>query len=136
MAGTHGAGVNTPDAAVVAACTAGFAGDMHIPNDAMFVSGTKSVTVASGAGGGELAAMCGGPGITVSTDGVERVEVIKGAAALQYGSDAIGGVVNVIDEKPAPIDSTSTASPKVSVAVSCAAEFTRADLICVAVQPG
>jgi iron complex outermembrane receptor protein len=45
-------------------------------------------------------------GLGLSTDGVERVEVIKGAAALQYGSDAIGGVVNVIDEKPAPIDST------------------------------
>lgn len=44
-------------------------------------------------------------GLGLSTDGVERVEVIKGAAALQYGSDAIGGVVNVIDEKPAPIDS-------------------------------
>lgn len=45
-------------------------------------------------------------GLGLGTDGVERVEVIKGAAALQYGSDAIGGVVNVIDEKPAPIDST------------------------------
>lgn len=44
-------------------------------------------------------------GLGLSTDGVERVEVIKGAAALQYGSDAIGGVVKVIDEKPAPIDS-------------------------------
>ena len=45
-------------------------------------------------------------GLGLSTDGVERVEVIMGAAALQYGSDAIGGVINVIDEKPAPVDST------------------------------
>ena len=29
--------------------------------------------------------------------GVERVEVIKGAASLLYGSDAIGGVMNFID---------------------------------------
>lgn len=31
----------------------------------------------------------------------DRVEIIKGAASLQYGSDAVGGVVNVIRERPA-----------------------------------
>ncbi|MEO8069680.1 MAG: TonB-dependent receptor [Flavobacteriales bacterium] len=44
-------------------------------------------------------------GLGIGTDGVERVEVIKGPAALQYGSDAMGGVLNIVDEKPAPIDS-------------------------------
>jgi iron complex outermembrane recepter protein len=34
--------------------------------------------------------------------GVEDVEIIKGPASLLYGSDAIGGVVNFIAEKPAP----------------------------------
>ncbi|MDD4920966.1 MAG: TonB-dependent receptor [Bacteroidales bacterium] len=34
--------------------------------------------------------------------GIERVEVIKGPASLLYGSDAIGGVLNFIKEKPAP----------------------------------
>lgn len=33
--------------------------------------------------------------------GVDRVEVIKGPASLLYGSDAVGGVINVIKEKPA-----------------------------------
>jgi iron complex outermembrane recepter protein len=33
---------------------------------------------------------------------IERVEVIKGPASLLYGSDAIGGVLNFIKEKPAP----------------------------------
>lgn len=37
--------------------------------------------------------------------GVEDVEIIKGPASLLYGSDAIGGVVNFIKEKPAPIGS-------------------------------
>jgi len=37
--------------------------------------------------------------------GVDRVEVIKGPASLLYGSDAIGGIVNVIGEKPASIRS-------------------------------
>lgn len=35
--------------------------------------------------------------------GIEDVEIIKGPASLLYGSDAIGGVVNFIKEKPAPV---------------------------------
>ena len=35
--------------------------------------------------------------------GIDRIEIIKGPASLLYGSDAIGGVINVIKEKPAPI---------------------------------
>ncbi len=70
-AGTHGAGVNTPSAAVVAVCTAGLSGELHIPNVLMFVPGTKSLTVARSVGGGGAgtAAMCGGPGTTVSSEG-------------------------------------------------------------------
>jgi len=33
--------------------------------------------------------------------GVRRVEIIKGPASLIYGSGAVGGVINVIDEEPA-----------------------------------
>ncbi len=33
---------------------------------------------------------------------VDRIEIIKGPASLLYGSDAIGGVLNLISEKPAP----------------------------------
>ncbi len=34
--------------------------------------------------------------------GIEDVDIIKGPASLLYGSDAIGGVINFIKEKPAP----------------------------------
>ncbi|MFA5418978.1 MAG: TonB-dependent receptor, partial [Bacteroidales bacterium] len=34
--------------------------------------------------------------------GIEKVEVIKGPSSLLYGSDAIGGVLNFIKERPAP----------------------------------
>ena len=37
--------------------------------------------------------------------GIEDVEIIKGPASLLYGSDAIGGVINFLKEKPAPIGS-------------------------------
>jgi hypothetical protein len=40
VTGTHGAGVKTPIAAVVAACTTGLAGQAHMPNGRMFVMGT------------------------------------------------------------------------------------------------
>lgn len=36
--------------------------------------------------------------------GIDDVEIIKGPASLLYGSDAIGGVINFIKEKPAPVD--------------------------------
>jgi iron complex outermembrane recepter protein len=35
--------------------------------------------------------------------GIADVEIIKGPASLLYGSDAIGGVVNFIRERPAPV---------------------------------
>jgi iron complex outermembrane receptor protein len=39
----------------------------------------------------------------IDGNNVERVEIIKGPASLLYGSDAIGGVINFIKEKPAPV---------------------------------
>lgn len=40
-------------------------------------------------------------GVEVDQNAVDRIEVIKGPASLTYGSDAIGGVVNLIS--PAPV---------------------------------
>lgn len=37
---------------------------------------------------------------TISTENIERVEVIEGPQALAYGSDALGGVLNIITRKP------------------------------------
>jgi len=38
----------------------------------------------------------------IDMNGIEKVEIVKGPASLLYGSDAIGGVLNFIKEKPAP----------------------------------
>jgi len=38
----------------------------------------------------------------VDDNNIDKVEIIKGPASLLYGSDAIGGVINFIKEKPAP----------------------------------
>ena len=47
-------------------------------------------------------------GLGLSDVGVERVEIIKGASSLLYGSEAMGGVLNVIEEKPSPIGKTQS----------------------------
>jgi iron complex outermembrane receptor protein len=41
-------------------------------------------------------------GIEVDQNSIDRIEVIKGPASLSYGSDAIGGVVNLITSSPVP----------------------------------
>lgn len=47
---------------------------------------------ALGAGGFDLS--------EISTDSVERIEVLPGGGSVLYGSDAIGGVVNIITRQP------------------------------------
>ncbi len=39
-------------------------------------------------------------GIEVDQYGAERIEILRGAASLLYGSDALGGVINVLDAIP------------------------------------
>ncbi len=39
-------------------------------------------------------------GIEVDQNSIDRIEVIKGPASLSYGSDAIGGVVNLLSPQP------------------------------------
>ena len=39
--------------------------------------------------------------------GVDNIEIIKGPASLLYGSDAVGGVINFVKEKPAKYNTTT-----------------------------
>src|SRR5580658_4460644 len=41
-------------------------------------------------------------GIEVDQNSIDRIEIIKGPASLTYGSDAIGGVVNLLTPPPVP----------------------------------
>ncbi|MDM8158954.1 TonB-dependent receptor [Labilibaculum sp. K2S] len=41
----------------------------------------------------------------INEEGADHIEVIKGPASLLYGSDAMGGVINIVREKPAPANS-------------------------------
>lgn len=42
-------------------------------------------------------------GLGLSDIGIDRIEIIKGASSLFYGSEAMGGVLNIINEKAAPV---------------------------------
>ncbi len=42
-------------------------------------------------------------GLVQSEDGLDMVEIIKGPSSLLYGPEAIGGVMNIIEEKPVSI---------------------------------
>lgn len=39
-------------------------------------------------------------GLGLSQNGIESVEIIRGPASLLYGSEAIGGVISLIDQRP------------------------------------
>ncbi len=41
-------------------------------------------------------------GLGLSDLGVGRVELIKGPASVLYGSEAVGGVINILEERPEP----------------------------------
>lgn len=42
-------------------------------------------------------------GLVMSSDGIDNIEVIKGPRSLLFGPEAIGGVVSITDEHPAPL---------------------------------
>jgi uncharacterized membrane protein YvlD (DUF360 family) len=48
VAGMHGIGVSTPNAAVVAAATVGLANELHMPNGRIFTMGLLSMMLAAG----------------------------------------------------------------------------------------
>ncbi len=46
-------------------------------------------------------------GLGLSDVGVDRVEIIKGPASLLFGPEAMGGVINILEEKPAAVGSVA-----------------------------
>ncbi len=61
-------------------------------------SGDRIIVLVDGQKINEQISMGGAP-LLVDPATVERIEVVKGAASVLYGSEAIGGVVNIITKK-------------------------------------
>ncbi|MYD87108.1 MAG: TonB-dependent receptor, partial [Acidobacteria bacterium] len=45
---------------------------------------------------GDLSSQSGDHGVTIDPNGAERIEIVRGPATLLYGSNAVGGLVNII----------------------------------------
>ena len=56
-----------------------------------------------GVGSGRASASLG---MIPSVKNIERIEVVKGAGSALYGSDAVGGVVNIITKKGSKLETT------------------------------
>ncbi len=50
---------------------------------------------------GDLSSQSGDHGVTIDPNGAERIEIVRGPATLLYGSNAVGGLVNVISPQEA-----------------------------------
>ena len=50
----------------------------------------------------------------MSLSNIERIEIVRGSASAQYGSDALGGVINIITKK--------SKEPSVMVGISTGSE--------------
>jgi len=59
--------------------------------------GDRVLVLENGVRGGSVGSQSGDHGEPIDPLSAERIEVVKGPATLLYGSNALGGVVNVID---------------------------------------
>lgn len=62
------------------------------------LGGDRVRMLEDGVGTGDISEVSPDHAVTTETLTAERVEIIRGPATLLYGSNAIGGVVNVLDE--------------------------------------
>lgn len=63
------------------------------------MGGDRVLVLEDGQRSGDLAATAGDHALTADPIAARRIEVVRGPAALLYGSNALGGVINVVREE-------------------------------------
>ena len=58
--------------------------------------GDRVLILEDGVRTGDLSSQSGDHGVTIDPNSAERIEIVRGPATLLYGSNAVGGLVNVI----------------------------------------
>jgi len=67
------------------------------------LSGDRIRVLEGGLGTGDVSTTSVDHAITVDMAGVQRVEILRGPSTLRYGGSALGGVVNLLDDRiPGP----------------------------------
>ncbi len=93
------------------------------------LSGDRVLVLEDGNRTGDVSSTSADHAVSVDPLGAERIEVVRGAAGLLYGSNALGGVINVIREdvprmRPERLTgSASLQAESVNEGVSAAAEL-------------
>ena len=67
--------------------------------------GDRVLILEDGVRTGDLSSQSGDHGVTLDPNGAERIEIVRGPATLLYGSNAVGGLVNVISPHESTRDS-------------------------------
>ncbi|HEY5906978.1 MAG TPA: TonB-dependent receptor plug domain-containing protein, partial [Vicinamibacteria bacterium] len=63
------------------------------------LDGDRVLVLENGARTGDLSSQSADHGVTLDPVNAEQIDVVRGPATLLYGSSAVGGVVNVIDNR-------------------------------------
>ncbi len=58
--------------------------------------GDRVLILEDGIRTGDLSSQSGDHGVTIDPNSAERIEIVRGPATLLYGSNAVGGLVNVV----------------------------------------
>ncbi|CAM2067259.1 TonB-dependent receptor [Sulfidibacter corallicola] len=78
------------------------------------LGGDRIRILEGGIGTGDASNVSADHAVTIDPSTAERVEILRGPASLRYGSNAIGGVVNVIDNRIPEFTASSPLSGSVS----------------------
>lgn len=63
------------------------------------LGGDRIRILEGGLGSGDAASVSADHAVSIDTLNTERIEVLRGPASLRYGSNAVGGVVNILDNR-------------------------------------
>jgi iron complex outermembrane receptor protein len=80
------------------------------------LSGDRIVILEDGQRAGDLSGSAADHGVTVDPLSARRIEVVRGPASLLYGSNALGGVVNVVSGE-IPLEAPSEANGEATLQV-------------------
>lgn len=94
------------------------------------MTAARTRVLTNGTGSGDASEISPDHAPSLSAANADRIEVLRGTAALRFGSGALGGVVNVIDRKIAehPLPLPLTGSLQIGGETGSSAQFATLDL--------